>query len=144
MIKYTRLILSKRRALIALLFLLTALLACNFPRLGASPDQREIDTTTQMETPKVKEWQRTVNRLVELQDQLEIPDPLLETGAVKSKDDFNPNEYFSILTHLTMEAGYELDYVYQYELMGGRPMVYARKDEKKPFRTAEDYTQAFP
>lgn len=48
----------------------------------------------------------------------------LRRGA---KEDFDPNAYFKVLTHIGMESGYVLDYVYWEDSLGSYPCLYARK-----------------
>jgi len=50
---------------------------------------------------------------------------LLETGA-KQGDEFDANSFFAVLTHISMRAGYLLDYVYQVDGLGAYPLLYAR------------------
>jgi len=60
-------------------------------------------------------------------------------GDPRSGEEFDPNLYFSALDHLNMEEGYILDYVYYYNGMGGRPVLYARPQEQAPYRNYEQY-----
>ena len=53
-----------------------------------------------------------------------IPQALLDTG-IKQGDEFNVNEYFKVLPHLSMQDGYLLDYVYQVDGLGAYPILYA-------------------
>ncbi|MCJ7742943.1 MAG: hypothetical protein MUO99_00045 [Dehalococcoidales bacterium] len=57
---------------------------------------------------------------------------------------FDVNEYFSVLTHLSMQPGYTLDYVYHN--IGGEdahPFLYARKIGSKPFSTLDELAQTY-
>ena len=47
-------------------------------------------------------------------------------------------QYFAVLDHLTMAPGYVLDYVYQYDGMGGSPLLYARPISQSPYTTEAD------
>ena len=73
---------------------------------------------------------------------LEVPDNLMETEAVRTGEEFDVNEYFTVLTHLSPEAGYVLDYVYEYDFMGGYPIIYARPEEEIPYATVSEYHEA--
>jgi hypothetical protein len=61
-----------------------------------------------------------------------IPQALLETGS-KQGDEFNANDYFKILTHISMQDGYSLDYVYQVDGLGAYPILYALPDGQAPY-----------
>ena len=52
------------------------------------------------------------------------------------------NKYFSVLTHLSPESGYTLDYVYYYEFMGSEPIIYARQEQEEPYATFSQYREA--
>jgi hypothetical protein len=64
---------------------------------------------------------------------LEIPENLLIETAVKTGTEFDPNAYFDVLTHLSMQPGYVLDFVYTYDWMGGYPTLLARPEDEAPF-----------
>jgi hypothetical protein len=57
-------------------------------------------------------------------------------------DEFDPNEYFSVLKHLSMADGYVLDFAYLVAGGDGRPFLYARRQLFGPFRTWKDYEEA--
>jgi hypothetical protein len=67
----------------------------------------------------------------------EIPDHLLETG-IKRGDEFDVNEYFNALPHLSMHEGYILDYVYQTDSLGAFPRLYARPVDQAPYASMAD------
>ncbi|CAG0995536.1 hypothetical protein ARNL5_03594 [Anaerolineae bacterium] len=50
----------------------------------------------------------------------------MQRDGVRTGNEFDVNRYFSILTHLSMQAGYELDYVYLSEFLGSQPILYAK------------------
>jgi hypothetical protein len=55
----------------------------------------------------------------------EIPQHLKQKG-VRTGNEFDPNSYFDVLTHIAMKPGYMLDYVYAYKFeFAGRPLLYA-------------------
>jgi len=55
---------------------------------------------------------------------------------------FDVNEYFTILTHLALEDGYGLDYVYFSPGGDGFPNIYAKLEENPPFATHSEYEDA--
>lgn len=71
-----------------------------------------------------------------------IPKSLLEMG-VKQGDEFDVNEYFNVLTHLSMQEGYSLDYVYQLDGLGAFPILYARPADQPAYASAHDLPAGF-
>ena len=67
----------------------------------------------------------------------EVPDHLMETGT-KRGDEFDANQYFELLPHLSLHAGTLLDYVYQNDDLGGYPLLYARPADQPPYASAAD------
>ena len=66
-----------------------------------------------------------------------IPEYLWTTGK-KRGDEFDVNQYFNALTHISMREGYVLDYVYQIDSLGGYPLLYARPVDQIPFDSTVD------
>lgn len=69
---------------------------------------------------------------------LEIPEDLLTETPVETGAEFDPNAYFDVLTHLSMEPGYVLDFVYTYDWMGGYPTLLARPEGDAPYLSWTD------
>ena len=66
-----------------------------------------------------------------------VPPELLESG-IKQGDEFDVNDYFDALTHISMEDGYTLDYVYQVDSLGAYPILYARPADQPAFVSTKD------
>jgi len=92
-------------------------------------------------TPPSAAWQSTVDELNALQSDLEIPEHFEDENAARTGEEFDINEYFAILDRLSMEPGYELDYVYCYDGMGGYPRLYARPEEQPRYVTCAEYEE---
>jgi hypothetical protein len=90
-------------------------------------------------TPPSADWQSTVDELSVLQDNLKIPEHFMEENAARTGEEFDVNEYFDILDHLSMESGYVLDYVYCYDGMGGFPRLYARLEDQPQLLKCGDF-----
>jgi hypothetical protein len=75
---------------------------------------------------------------------LKIPKYFQQENPVKQGGEFDPNRYFEVLTHLKMQSGYTLDYVYLFDGLGGMPLLYARRADEKPFQTAAEFEVAKP
>jgi hypothetical protein len=71
-----------------------------------------------------------------------IPDHLTSGEPYRKSGDFDPNRYFDVLTHLSMETGYTLDYVYYSNDLGGKPVLYARKTNAPAFKSYEEFLQS--
>ncbi len=65
------------------------------------------------------------------------PQALLETG-VKQGGEFEVVKYFDVLTHLSMQDGYTLDYVYQVDSLGAYPVLYPLPDGYTPYASFAD------
>lgn len=73
---------------------------------------------------------------------LEVPDHLLQDNATKNGTEFDANQYFSVLHHLSLPGGHVLDYVYDYQWIGGRPVLYVRPVDQTPYATYTDLGNA--
>src|SRR5687767_6682105 len=65
------------------------------------------------------------------------PQHLLDTG-IKLGDEFDVNQYFTVLDHVSMREGYMLNYVYISESLGGSPLLYARPESQAPYASMAD------
>jgi len=79
--------------------------------------------------------QKTVDAMASLTRSLRIPEHLyqaiqLNEEFVKTGEEFDVNEFFSVLEHLSMVPGYVLDYDYAYYKDLGFPHLYARESDK--------------
>jgi hypothetical protein len=89
--------------------------------------------------PPTADCQSTVDGLSALQSDLEIPEHFENENAARTGEEFDVNEYFVVLDHLSMEPGYVLDYVYCYDGMGGYPRPYARPEDQPRYVTCGDF-----
>jgi hypothetical protein len=106
---------------------------------GCTPGTRE---TTAAETTGSVDWQRTVDEMVALTAGLETPEHLVQPDPVKTGDEFDLIAYFKVLDRLSMEPGFVLDYVYWFDEMGGKPVLYAREADAPPYQTYSAYMDA--
>jgi hypothetical protein len=56
---------------------------------------------------------------------------------------FDPNEYFSVLKHLSMDNGKVLDYYYYSDGMGGGPILYVRKADTSPAGSLNEFKENY-
>lgn len=73
---------------------------------------------------------------------LEYPQHLYDGDFSRHPEDFDPNQFLTVLTHLHMQEGYVLDYVAFQDGMGGKPLVYARLESDPPYPTYDDFMAA--
>lgn len=114
------------------------------PESSGTPRPSETSTTTATPAPELvsPRWQDTLKQMAALTRDLAIPDHLLQEDAARTGEEFDVNEYFTVLTHLSPEPGYVLDYVYYHDSLGGEPIIYARREGESPYATALDYREA--
>jgi hypothetical protein len=70
---------------------------------------------------------------------MSFPENFQTENPTKQGGEFDANNYFQALTHLSMQPGYVLDYVYHFDGMGGYPILYPRPAGQAPFLTEADY-----
>ncbi len=96
-------------------------------------------------TPRVDSpLQDTVDAMSALTGSQQIPENFMADEPLKLGGEFDPNQYFTVLTHLQMEPGYTLDYVYYYDFMGGYPTLYARPLDQAPYQTVSGGSDDLP
>jgi hypothetical protein len=123
----------KTRNRLATVILVFVLLLVFFTGCDPGQDKTSGIKTSKTVIPPVDAWyQSTVGAIKELQ-QSELPDNLLKGESIKTGGEFDINQYFSVLTHLKLEEGYTLDWVYDYNGSAGVPRLYVRPVTQKPY-----------
>jgi hypothetical protein len=89
------------------------------------------------------ECRAVVDEFYNLKKDLELPEYFLSENPFRQALDFNPNDYFQVLPHLNIASGYELDYIYFNDELGGLPLVYARKSNASPFKSYGELLNSF-
>lgn len=125
------------------LCLLAAAVALSLSILACGPITSLISPRESPTATSVPSWESIISAMASLQSG-EVPDHLLTEDAIKTGDEFDVNDYFTVLTHLSMEPGYVLDYVYCYDSIGGGPAVYARPVDTPPIPTCSEFRQSPP
>lgn len=115
----------KKQTVFSIFVVLVTLLACRF----LAPAPARTGTV-------ISDCADIVSAFENLQP-VEIPDHLMETG-IKQGNEFDTNQYFDVLTHISMREGYTLDYVYQGDGLGAFPMLYARSLDQAPYASMKD------
>ena len=116
-----------RKTALPLLALFLGSLACQtlFPKPAPPRDGTVISNCTDIIT--------SIRKL----QPVDLPQGLNETG-IKQGDEFDVNEYFTVLPNLSMQNGYTLDYVFFGDSMGGFPTLAARPTDLPPYETQEN------
>jgi len=107
---------------------------------AASSTTAATNTTATVPNGEISWYQDIVSQFKACQP-TSIPENLTTNGTKKGGE-FDVNTYFSVLTHLSMEPGYVLDYVYLVAGTAGGPILYIRKADATPFKTYDEYKAA--
>lgn len=70
---------------------------------------------------------------------LQAPEYLANPEAEKKGNEFDPGQYFKVLTELSLTGQQVLDYVYRRTGSAGSPVFYLRPRERKPYRNLKEY-----
>ncbi len=89
------------------------------------------------------ECRSAVDGLSAIHIDLTVPDHFMKGEPLRQAANFDPNEYFKIYTHLNMQPGYKLDYVYFADDLGGKPVLYARQSNTPPYKTYADLLESY-
>jgi hypothetical protein len=119
-------LIMKKQSIFILLAVFASSLACQF----LAPSRAGI---------RISACSEIVLEIRNLQPR-QIPDHLVMTGK-KRGDEFDVNQYFNVLTHISMSEGYALDYVYQNDDLGGYPLLYARPVDQDPLVSTADISE---
>jgi hypothetical protein len=107
------------------------------------PPVSTISVNSQSILSMTNECRAVVDGLYNLKKDLGLPDHFTAENPVRLDSEFNPNSYFSVLTHLKLTSGYKLDYIYFNDELGGLPLVYARKSSSAPFQSYTKLLKSF-
>lgn len=116
---------------LAIVALIAATLAC----------QTVFPTRTPPETSDLG-CRETITAIRELRSDLTFPQYFTQENPAKQGGEFDPNRYFEAFSHLRMQEGFVLDFVYHQDGMGGYPLLYARPADQLPYDTESDYRAA--
>jgi hypothetical protein len=136
----------RKNILISILF---PLFTCLFV-FGVSciPSQTSAGNTsvakTSTDDPVAAARQKIVNDLSKLPAGYTTPNISYNTPDSARLDDwFDVNEYFTVLTHLSIEPGYVLEYLYHSSGSDAQPYLYVRKIDSPPYSTFAELIQTY-
>lgn len=121
----------KKFPLLAIVALIAAILAC----------QAVLPTRTPPGTSDLG-CRETIVEIKALRSNLTFPQYFSQENPVKQGGEFDPNRYFEAFSHLHMQEGFVLDFVYHQDGMGGYPLLYARSTGQSSYDTESDYRAA--
>ncbi len=75
------------------------------------------------------ECQREIEAIKKLQNKAFVPRD--SAGLRRLKEEFKLDDYFNILTHLSVEKGWKIDYRYIWNPMGGYPVIYSYRQGER-------------
>jgi hypothetical protein len=108
------------------------------------------ESTTTSRSPSgplaVADPQAIVDTLAAVQSSGDIPAHFRngQGDIVRDQSDYDVNACFAVLTHLSVEPGYVVDYLYEMEGIGGSPFVYARPADRAPYASVDEYAALTP
>jgi hypothetical protein len=108
---------------------------------GTSSTSTSTTGTTTPDDGFTAAWCREMLAAFKALRPTDVPQNLAQTGS-KIGGEYDINGYFDVLTHISMDTGYVLDYVYLTDTIRGGPILYVRPSGKIPFYTYEDYRLA--
>jgi len=116
---------------LAIVALIAATLAC----------QAVFPTRPQPETSDMG-CHETIAAVNALWNGLTLPQYFAQENPAKQGGEFDPNRYFEAFSHLRMQDGYVLDFVYHQDGMGGYPLLYGRPVDQAPYVNETEYAAA--
>jgi hypothetical protein len=85
---------------------------------------------------------QTIAAVNALRGDLKFPQYFGQENPAKQGGEFDPNRYFEAFSHLRMQDGFVLDYVYHQDGMGGYPLLYARPVDQAPYVNEAEFAAA--
>lgn len=93
-----------------------------------------------------KEGTVLLEHLARLREQIgDIPSAFTSGKSydIRHVSRFDANRYFEVFDRVKCKDGYTLDYVYQYDGLGGYPLLYTRKTTSKSITSPQEFRQVF-
>lgn len=72
------------------------------------------------------------------------PKALVTKGGALDKGDYDPNEFLALFPRLGIASGQALDFVYDYQELGGHPVLYARAAGQAAFSSFAEFKKIYP
>jgi len=121
----------------------TATLTPEPPPTVAIPPVPTLSVDNQSALSMSSECRAVVDGLADLKKEIGLPEHFMSENPFRQSSDFDPNQYFHVLTHLNVASGNQLDYVYFTDELGGLPLIYARKSSSAPYLTYSGLLASF-
>lgn len=107
------------------------------------PPVPTISVNSQSAISMESQCRSVVDGLYNLKMDLGLPEHFMSENPIRQSSDFDPNKYFQLFTHLKITPGYQLDYIYFNDELGGLPLLYARKSSNTPFQSYSELLKSF-
>ena len=120
-----------------LLLILAVLLMMSITLAGCNP----VTTTVKPNALSASWAQKQAAALTAL-DEGDFPFSLTQGDSRKTGGELDVNKYFNVLTHLSMDDGYILDWVYYFNGSAGSPVLYTRPADADPFINYDEFSRA--
>ncbi|HQG29250.1 MAG TPA: hypothetical protein PLY73_11935 [Candidatus Ozemobacteraceae bacterium] len=72
------------------------------------------------------------------------PKALTKKGGALDKGGYDPNEFLALFPRLGIASGQVLDFVYDYQELGGHPVLYARPSDQAAFPSFAEFKKIYP
>lgn len=72
------------------------------------------------------------------------PKALTTKGGALDKGGYDPNEFLAVFPRLGIASGQVLDFVYDYQELGGHPILYARSSGQPAFSSHAEFKKVYP
>jgi len=72
------------------------------------------------------------------------PKALTTKGAALDKGGYDPNGFLALFPRLGIASGQALDFVYDFQDLGGHPVVYARAKDQAAFSDLASFKKEYP
>lgn len=120
------------KTVVAVLVLILATMSIGCPKVSESTNETEPTTTSGSSTKLDPVYcENITDSIIALQNNAKSSGSFYSDG-IKQGIELDVMEYFSVLTHIKMKAGYTLDYVYYNNGSAGYPLLYVRSGDETP------------
>jgi hypothetical protein len=130
--------------LVGIVALVLCIVAVSCEDLGTTTTDLPLTTASTVSPDAVQDARQAIDAISNTRPS-GLPDHFIPdepADIMRTEDDFDFNAYFDVLTRLSVEPGWVIDYFYIYDGMGGYPFVYARPADSAPYASYDEYVAA--
>lgn len=104
----------------------------------------KITSAVEGQDKSVRVCKNTTKLILSTYKDLQIPDHLRTDHPTKDRGDFELASLVGEMDHVTVNEGFQVDYVYTYRNAMGRPLVYSLPRAQKVFNTEDEFKAGKP